>query len=265
MRTNIKLKILLALSIPLFSTMSYSQVPDTVRLKEAMTPDTEKVEETTEIQETKPAPVYEEPKDDKADMKRFEFGLRYMPTFSSLALRSASGDNIDGSLTLSHGFGVMLGINFSKNIGLQGEVNYNSINQKYTDRNLERQVDVSYLNLPVLLSINTDKSAPVNLNLVVGPQFGLNIGSSVKTTGSSTTETVKATIAVKEGDVGAAYGAGLEFMLNPSHTIRLDLGFRGYYGFVDMDAENTSPDTYNVLIRASRKTYAGYAGLTFCF
>jgi hypothetical protein len=49
--------------------------------------------------------------------------------------------------------------------------------------------------------------------------------------------------------------------------VRADLGFRGFYGFVDMAANqsNSNPDTYNVLLRASRKTYGGYLGLTFCF
>jgi hypothetical protein len=118
-----------------------------------------------------------------------------------------------------------------------------------------------------MLSLNTDKSAPVNLNFVVGPQFGFNIGSSITGNDGANQDTLRATIGAKAGDVGAAYGAGVEFMLNDSHNLRLDLGFRGYYGLVDMRANQSSnnPDTYNVLLRASRKTYAGYIGLTWLF
>lgn len=248
---------------------------DTVRVKET-------TKETTTVYDTvrrpaDPQPVVitptpeatptEEPKKERPDLKRGEFGFRYMPTFSSLALRTYNGEVVQGQLTMSHGYGVMMGLNFSKNVGLQAEINYNEISQKYKDRGLERQVNVSYLNIPVMLSLNTDKTMPVNLNFVAGPQFGLNVGSSVKTSGNASADTLKATVGVKQGDVGFAYGAGLEFALNRAHTLRLDAGFRGFYGFVDMSASNTSnnPDTYNILVKASRKTYAGYLGLTFCF
>ncbi|MBA3664162.1 MAG: PorT family protein [Bacteroidetes bacterium] len=209
----------------------------------------------------------EEPKKDIPDLRRGEFGIRYMPTFSSLALRTYNGDVVDGQLTMSQGYGVMMAFNFDRHIGVQGEINYYQTSQKYKDRGLERQVDVSYINIPLMLSVNTDKRLPVNLNFVAGPQFGINVGSSIKTIGGANADTLKATVAVKQGDVGFAYGTGLEIALNRAHTCRIDLGFRGFYGFVDMSATNTSnnPDTYNILVKASRKTYAGYLGLTICF
>jgi hypothetical protein len=146
-------------------------------------------------------------------------------------------------------------------------VNYYEVSQKYKDQSLERQVNVSFLNIPVLLSLNTDKSQMLNFKIEAGPQFGLNVGSSVETRGNRNADTLRAVVGVKEGDVGAAYGAGLDIMLNAQRTVRLDLGFRGFYGLVDMNADQSSnnPDTYNVLIKASRKTYSGYAGLTFLF
>lgn len=213
-----------------------------------------------------PAPV-EENNDDTPPLRRGEFGIRYMPTFYSLTLRDANNETVQGSLTMSHGWGVMLGFNLSRHVGIVGEVNYLQINQKYKDRTLNRTVHISYLNIPVMLSLNTNKESPVNVNFVVGPQFGLNIGSSVKSDDGGNVDSVRAVVAAKSGDVGVAYGAGLEFALNKSHSLRLDLGFRGYYGLVDMRASqsNSNPDTYNVLLRASRKTYAGYIGLTFMF
>lgn len=273
MKKNITLGI-----VALFAllTSAATAQTDTVRTKETTketttttTYDTipKKVEPQPVVITPAPEPAQEEPKDERPDLKHGEFGIRYMPTFSSLALRTYNGEVIQGQLTMSHGYGIMMGLNFSKNVGLQAEINYNEISQKYKDRGLERQVSVSYLNIPVMLSLNTDKTAPVNLNFVAGPQFGLNVGSSVKTSGSASADTLKATVGVKQGDVGFAYGAGLEFALNKAHTLRLDAGFRGFYGFVDMSASNTSqnPDTYNILVKAARKTYGGYLGLTFCF
>ena len=194
-----------------------------------------------------------------------EFGIRYMPTFSSLDLRTYNGNVIKGSVTMQHGFGAMLAINFSKHIGFQGEVNYNQVSQSYKDVSLDRKINIRYLNIPLLFSLNTNKASRVNLNIVAGPQFGINVGSSMKTTGTENTGTLQAVVAVKKGDVGLAYGAGLEFALNANHSCRLDLGYRGFYGVVDMDSSSSDSNTYNVIVKASRKTNGAYIGFAFLF
>lgn len=241
-------------------------------LVDPVTPDTVIVREREVIREepaivTQTVAVPEEtPRAERPPLRVGEFGIRYMPVFSSLALRTYNGETIQGDITLSHGYGAMVGLNLSRHVGLQAEVNYYEITQKYKDRELDREVGVSYLNIPVLLTLNTDKTMPVNLKVEAGPQFGINIGSSIKTTSTGRdTEQLTATVGANSSDVGLAYGAGLEFALNRLHTVRLDLGFRGFYGLVDMSSGESSGDTYNVLVRASRKTLGGYGGLTFCF
>lgn len=204
------------------------------------------------------------------ELRKLELGVRYMPTFSALDFNTYNNEVVQGTLTLSHGWAGVLGINFTKNIGIQAEVDYYELSQKYQDFGLERQVNIKYYNIPLLVSLNTDKTQAVNLNLVGGPQFGLNAGSEVIESSNrpeNGSDSLKAVIAIKEGDVGLAYGAGLEFMLNDSHTIRLDLGFRGFYGLVDMTSEevNRSNGTYNIIVKASRQTFAGYGGLTLLF
>jgi hypothetical protein len=262
--------ILCMLLVPGLSWNIYAQQDSVKTVHETTkTEHTEVRTSTTSTSPALPAAGANKTADPDADtFHRGEFGLRFMPTFSSLALNTYNGDVVQGEVTLSYGYGVMMGFNFNKHVGLQAEVNYNEISQKYKDQNLEREIHISYLNIPVMVSLNTDKSKWVNLNLVAGPQFGINVGSSMKTnSGNNNTDTLHAVLAVKHGDIGLAYGAGLEFALNASHTLRFDLGFRGVYGLVDMDANqsSSSQNTYNVLIRASRKSYAGYAGLTFLF
>ncbi|MGZ4033998.1 MAG: porin family protein [Bacteroidia bacterium] len=228
----------------------------------AIAQDTVKVvKEQTVVHDT----VVKKEKSPKPDLRRVELGVRYLPTFSSLDLRTYNGDIVKGSATMSNGFGIMLGLNLNKYIGVQGELNYYQVSQKYKDRNLDRQIDISYLNIPVLLSLNTNKESIVNLNLVAGPQFGINVGSNIKTSGNNNTDTLRAVVSMKHGDVGFAYGAGLEVALNPEHTFRLDLGFRGFYGLVNMNSTASGKDTYNVIVEASRKTYGGYIGLTLLF
>jgi hypothetical protein len=197
------------------------------------------------------------------DLRMVELGFHYMPTFYSFDFNKENGDVIKGSVTLSHGFGGMLALNFSPHVGVQGEVDYYKATQKYKDASANYHVNIKYLDIPVMLSLNTNKMARVNLNAVVGPQFGINVGSDVSSSGSTTTAT--ATVAAKKGDMGAAFGAGLEFALDESHNVRLDLGYRGFYGFVKMDADKTGNDTYNVIVSANRKTNAAYIRLTFLF
>lgn len=205
---------------------------------------------------------------DHEKLKNLELGVRFMPTFSTFSFNTYNDEIVEGEATISYGYGAMVGINLSKNLGIAAEVNYNEISQRYKDRGLERTVKINYVNIPLMLSLNTDKTQPVNLNLSAGPQFGINIGSSINSSGNTNedVDTLTAVIAVKPGDVGLAYGAGLEFSLNPEQTLRLDIGFRGFYGFVDIDADEAGdPDTYNVVVRAARKTYAGFAGITLLF
>lgn len=247
------------ITIALLSNIE-AQVYDTVITKTPVTPDA-----VVKVVQ----PMLEPSKDQKAEDSRFrgiELGARYMPTFSSLTLRTYEGDVVQGQTSMSNGYGFMLGLN-SKHIGLQGEIDYLKISQKYKDRSLDRVVDISYLNIPVLLSLNTDKSSMINWNVVAGPQFGINLGAETSATGTESTDSLKAVVAIKKGDIGIAYGTGLEFMLNKTRSVRLDLGFRGFYGLIDMSGTTTNndPNTYNVIVKASRKAYGGYLGLAFLF
>jgi len=235
-------------------------INDTVKVRE-----TEKVvHDTVRVAKVVPLPVTS-PKDEAPPLRSVEFGIRYMPTVTSLTFNTINGQTVIGEATFNNGYGVMFGLNISKNVGIQAEINYSAISQKYKDQDLEREVHLNYLNIPVMLSLNTDKTKPVNLNLVAGPQFGINVGSSMTTSGGNNADTLHAVLAVKQGDIGIAYGAGLEFALNKMHTFRLDIGFRGAYGLVNIDETNISNNTYNILVHASRKSYGGYAGLTFLF
>jgi opacity protein-like surface antigen len=203
--------------------------------------------------------------DSNPDLRHVEFGVRYMPTFSSIDFNTYDGGVVKGSVTMSNGFGIMTALNLTKHLGIQAEVNYYQVNQQYKDRNFNNNLTVNYLNIPLLLSLNTNKAAMVNLNIVAGPQFGLNVGSKFKSSGNESSDTTRATVALRKGDIGFAYGAGLEFTLNKNHNLRLDIGYRGFFGLVDMDASTNDQGTYNVVVSASRKTYGGYAGLTWLF
>lgn len=196
-------------------------------------------------------------------------GIRFMPTYSSMKFQDAGGNTIKGEfvLSLSYSYGALLGINFNNNAGLQLECIYNTLSQKYKDKGLEHKIELNYLNFPLLLSVNTGKLKPVNLNVVAGPQLGINIGSSLHTKGSGGNDSIQAVLAVKKSDFGFAYGAGLDFGLNKEKTVRLDIGFRGFFGLINIRNESKTRETnnYYILQKTHIQTYSGYIGFTFLF
>ena len=203
----------------------------------------------------------------KADAQKVEFGLRYMPTFSTLDVKIFDGNTLTTDGELGFGAGLILGFNFTDHVGIQGEVIYNEISQKYKELDVERNINLKYVNIPLLFSLNTGKTNVVNFNAVVGPQIGISVGSDISTSGGDGTNNADAVLSVKKGDLGFAYGAGLDFGLNSARTIRLGLGFRGVYGLFDIsdNEQNQTTDSYFVLDRTNVKTYSGYAGLSILF
>ena len=175
-----------------------------------------------------------------------EFGVRFMPTISSLDVQSSSGGQISGDATVGFGAGIFLGFNFSDNFGLQGEAIYSTLNQKYTEDDVEKEIKLEYINIPLLLSFNTGKLKPVNFNVVAGPQIGISVGSELFTSDGGDPDN-EAVLSVKKGDLGFAYGAGFDFGLNAARTFRLGIGFRGVYGLIDI-----SDNSNNCLLYTSR-------------
>ncbi|MBK8192171.1 MAG: PorT family protein [Lewinellaceae bacterium] len=203
----------------------------------------------------------------KVDAQKAEFGLRFMPTFSNFDVKTSSGGTVSGEANLGMGFGALLGFNFSDHVGIQGEVIYSSASQKYKDVDVERKVQLRYVNIPLLLSLNTNKSKAVNLNIVAGPQIGINVGSSLKVSGGDITTNSNGVLSIRKGDIGFAYGAGLDFGLNPSRTLRLGLGYRGVIGMFDIsdNSNNITTDRFYILDRSHIKSHAAYIGLSFLF
>lgn len=201
-----------------------------------------------------------------SNAQKGEFGVRFMPTISSLDVQSSSGGQISGDATFGFGAGVFVGFNFTDHFGLQGEVLYSTLNQKYNEDDVEKEIKLEYINIPLLLSFNTGKLKPVNFNVVAGPQIGISVGSELFTSDGGDPNN-EAVLSVKKGDLGFAYGAGLDFGLNTAQTFRIGLGFRGVYGLIDIsdNSNNNNTNSYYVLDKAHIKTYSAYLGVSFLF
>jgi opacity protein-like surface antigen len=263
--------ILIASALSMYSfNNGYAQV-DSVRTSTTVTTTTTTGTGTAAPAETPAPPPAAAPAQEPAERRggddygKFYLGARFLPTFTKFDVTTLDNGTAKTTFVMGYGFGGLIGVNVSRHVGIQLEVLYSTLSQKFTDRNLERRIDLSYVHFPLLLVLNTDVSRSVNLNVAVGPQFGINTGSSLDTDDGPSTDTVQAVIAVKPGDFGLAYGAGLDFKLSPSLTF--DIGFRGVYGILDIsdgDAVNTTNQHY-ILDRSKVKTYAGYAGIKVMF
>lgn len=223
----------------------------------------------TNVSEIKTIPMVEEiSKDPDPAFRNGIFGIRFMPTISKIQVQDSDGNTVKGEAVVSMGYGGLLGFNFNKHLGIQAEVIYSTLSQKYKDQTLDRQIDINYVNIPLLLSLNTNRIGVVNLNLVVGPQLGINVGSKVTTSGTPDGNAdTQAVLAVKKNDLGVAYGAGLDFALNKARNIRLDIGARGVMGLLDVSDRSATMETnsYYILQKKQTQAYSGYIGFTFIF
>ena len=197
--------------------------------------------------------------------KKVDLGFHILPKFSGFNLKTSFDSSVNGEVTIGYGFGTAVGFNFSDYVGIQAEVLYSSIAQKYTGEGIAQRIKLKYINIPLLLSLNTGKSKRVNVNVVVGAQVGISVGSSLCTLDSLGINNTKAVLPIMKGDVGVAYGAGIDFRLNSSRTFRLSIGFRNIYSLVDISSNRLAVDSYYILDRTHLNLYSAYAKLLFLF
>lgn len=197
----------------------------------------------------------------------FYAGINFMPTVSQFNVQTIDNGTAKAKMVLGYGFGLNSGYNFNEHVALQLEAIYSTLSQKYTDRNLERTIDLSYVHFPLTFRYNTDITRPVNFHVNLGPQVGINVGSKIRGEDGRGTDTVEAILAVKPADVGVAYGAGFNFGLGPNANPKINLGFRGVHGILDIseNSQTQTTDQYYILDRSRVRTYAGVIGLTYLF
>jgi hypothetical protein len=200
----------------------------------------------------------------KYDPIKVEAGMRFIPTFAIFEMQTPEGENVRGQLVMGYGMGTFLNYNFTKHIGTQIEFNYSSVSRKYAQSDVSQTINLSYLEIPLMVSFNSDKTRLVNLNFVVGPQIGVNVGSNIYTKGSDALAYPLPVLKVRQGNVSLAYGFGADIGLNTKHTFRLGIGYRAVVGLINIsnNKETLPPGSYYIMERTPLQTYSAYLGLS---
>jgi opacity protein-like surface antigen len=212
-----------------------------------------------------PAPVVVE--EHEREVKHGYIGGRALATFSYFRVQNAGGDELSATTDATYGGGGLLGVNFGRNVGMQLEVLYSQYAQKFKDAGVNRSVRINYVNIPLLLMLNTNVAAPVNFNICGGPQLDINTGSKIESHEIAGTDEHQTTavLAVKASDIALAFGAGLDF--NIANAVTLNIGYRGVYGLIDISdkSKTITTDQYYILNRSNVQTHSAYAGLNILF
>jgi hypothetical protein len=138
-----------------------------------------------------------------------DLGVKAGVNFSSINL-----DNVASSSITGFQAGVFAGIKFSDKLGVQADVLYSKQGAELTVSNVLQQIDLSYVNVPIVLKYYVFQG----LNIQVGPQFGFVINDNIK-------EILAGQVDAKSADVSGVVGLGYDLPLGLRVDARYNFGF----------------------------------------
>ncbi len=182
--------------------------------------------------------------------------------------------------------GVVLGYNFTNNLGLQAEVQYNVTGQKYKDNfegpaivpvdtgmlslgsatervEVTRVIKLSYLQIPLMFKVITKKGKKVKFFFCIGPQIGFRTAASEQV---KLEEIPYDRLALppsekfKTVDIGLAMQLGV--VVFATDYLFVDIGLSTYGGLNDLNGKKLKAlDWYSKNDVAYQKSYNFRAGL----
>ncbi len=179
-----------------------------------------------------------------ANAQGFELGIKGGANFSKVT----DNGNYQSALTNEFKFGYSLGafaiLNFNKHIGIQPELLWNeyqthttvNANDVYTDLWNDKNINLNYLTVPVLLNLSPSKI----ITFQVGPQFGILINQSQTLVNNAKDAFKKGDFSMVGGvqlnlgwvKLGARYVVGLNNISDlPSTNSWKNQGAQAYLGF----------------------------------
>jgi hypothetical protein len=119
--------------------------------------------------------------------------------------------------------GVFVDIGFSEMIGLQPEILYISKGAKAEEAEGSVTMNLTYLEIPLLLKLKIPASPLLTFQILAGPTIGMNLGAKgvIEATGEETQEE-DFKDDIKLMDMGVSFGAGVGIGLGSSGILTLD-------------------------------------------
>jgi len=167
---------------------------------------------------------------------------------------------MDYKTTWGGNAGIVLGYNFTRNWGLQAELQYNVTGQKYKDAfegpailpegtfgssseyvPVERDIRLSYIQIPIMARFTSNKAHVAKFFACLGPQFGIRLTASekVKVAGFDYNSSSVATYTTKDKfktfDAGLALQFGTD--LYCTSNLYVEIGFSAYGGLSDINGK----------------------------
>jgi hypothetical protein len=197
---------------------------------------------------------------------QWEVGFQLMPTYVTFSMNNWDGTSVQGDAIIGLSRSIVTAVALNPTLSIGAEMIYTTFNRQFNQNGALKRLNVNYVSIPILATVNTSKMSRVNVNLVIGPQFGINAGSAVESADGKEPDSLQNIWRGKQGEMGVAYGVGLEFALNSRRSLRLTTGFRGISGFLDVvDNSTTWAVYYSRTNRVNVHLYSVYTGLTWLF
>jgi len=196
--------------------------------------------------------------------KGFHFGIKYQPNISSVQNADfADSTNLSLKNTFAQGGGVSLAFNVFDNLGVQAEALYSEQGQKFSGQDTAGKLynsflKLTYINVPLLIRLNSNTRKTVSFHITGGIQMGLLYGAGLVVTRVDGAQTTGVASTFKTVDMAVVYGGG--FDINLAEYFHINIGLRLSDGLVDIgkpgnEIFNSTP-TFN-------KNTSIYARITF--
>jgi hypothetical protein len=248
-----KKTILLLLFLYITNSKSFAQIQPNFNLIDFLSEDASN--------STYPASIIQESQ--LPNIAGFHFGVRYQPFLSKMNFISQTNSRIIPDETINQGWGASLNYYGSNYFAIHVEI----INQRqkfsFRDAGFQNTVDLNYVNMPILASLNSNYGRAINVNVAAGPYLGFNTNVQTTTNGQANGKGTPILIA-NPLDFGAAYGAGLDFAFGTGSWLHLNLGYRGTLGFTNIKDSNIILDEtqYSIIGKNARNRTNGlYVGI----
>ena len=178
-----------------------------------------------------------------------------------LSLATLEGDNVENpNSRTAVNFGGFFNVPVSNVLGVQVGAGFVQKGASETEGGLDIEGNLSYIEIPLLLTLSPATSGNVGFDFYLGPALGFNTGCTLKGTFAGVTSELdcddpQIDADVKSFDVGAMVGAGVEIGLTPTLSLVLD-------GFYNLGLTNFD-DSGDVDNETKNRAFSILAGLSF--